>query len=300
MDISVIVCVYNGEKTIRQSLTSLVVSADKAFGLEIEIIVVDNNSTDETNNIVNEFCQEYNFISYIKEVKQGLSYSRNTGLNKSSGDYVAYIDDDARVGIKYFEVLTKLIQDHKDKNIACYGGVIKPWYLNRKPSWFKDDLETRTWGHKNKILEGDLAKFGFSGSNMIFRKRILKSIGGFPTDMGMLGDKIRMGEDAYVFFKLFNVGYKFYYCKELVVSHLVEKKHFSPIYTSNRYFGIGSAASKIKGDHQIELHANRIYYYKEMLKVYKMIAKFYIARDKTGMFKKIRSKSYSIGSRFIF
>jgi glycosyltransferase involved in cell wall biosynthesis len=65
-------------------------------GLRWEIIVVDNNSTDNTFNIVKEFKKNSKVpVKYVKEEKQGLSHARNRGIRESKGRHIAFIDDDA-------------------------------------------------------------------------------------------------------------------------------------------------------------------------------------------------------------
>src|SRR3989344_835324 len=91
--ISVIICTYNGEKTILKCLESL---NKQIFPKnKVEIIVIDNNSSDNTKGIVFNFIKKSKFkIRYIFEPELGLSKARNRGIKEAKGNIVAFIDDD--------------------------------------------------------------------------------------------------------------------------------------------------------------------------------------------------------------
>ncbi|MGD8380729.1 MAG: glycosyltransferase, partial [Syntrophobacterales bacterium] len=92
--ISVIVCTYNRAELLGGTLRTL--CHQTLDTSEYEVIVVDNNSTDNTREVVDEFCRRSSNVRYCFEPQQGLSHARNQGLQEAKGKYVAYIDDDAR------------------------------------------------------------------------------------------------------------------------------------------------------------------------------------------------------------
>ncbi|MEE4024257.1 glycosyltransferase family 2 protein [Gordonia sp. PKS22-38] len=91
--LSVVVPVYNEEDTIGECLRRLT----SQTGRVAEIVVVDNNSTDATTSIVDEFVAAHPAVRVIRESRQGLVYARNTGMDAATGDLVARIDADTRV-----------------------------------------------------------------------------------------------------------------------------------------------------------------------------------------------------------
>ena len=93
MELSVIVCTYNREDIIRDCLDALV-NQDVEDGL-FEVLVIDNNSSDRTQQVVTKYTRLHPNFHLFFEGSQGLSYARNLGLKESKADYVAYIDDDA-------------------------------------------------------------------------------------------------------------------------------------------------------------------------------------------------------------
>jgi glycosyltransferase involved in cell wall biosynthesis len=103
--ISVIIPVYNGENTITRCLNSVVEQSYR----KLEIIVVDDGSTDHTATVVKKFCQNFNHIKYVYQQNQGVSVARNTGIETSSGEYILFIDADDWVEDEYISSLFKVI-----------------------------------------------------------------------------------------------------------------------------------------------------------------------------------------------
>lgn len=128
MKISVIVPIYNEAKNIKECLNSLVNQTRPAD----EILVIDNNSTDESVNIVKSFAN----IRCISEKKQGISYARDAGFKAASGDIVARIDADS---IAPPEWLDRVEKNFEDPNLNGLSGPVIfkefPWkILSSTPS----------------------------------------------------------------------------------------------------------------------------------------------------------------------
>ena len=102
--VSVIIPVYNVEKYLRECLDSVVNQTIK----DIEIICVNDGSTDGSLDILNEYCSNDDRFVIINQENQGLSVARNNGLNSASGDYIAFIDsDDYLLNNDYLEKFLK-------------------------------------------------------------------------------------------------------------------------------------------------------------------------------------------------
>lgn len=108
--VSVIIPVYNGEKYIGKCLESL---SSQSF-TDFEVILVDNNSTDGSEEVIDCFIKKgerSHRIQYVREARQGIAYARNTGTQLAKGDYICFIDQDDYVEHDYIE---RLIQ-HTEK-----------------------------------------------------------------------------------------------------------------------------------------------------------------------------------------
>lgn len=111
MKVSVIVPVYNVEKYIKRCLESLVHQTLK----EIEIIVVNDGSEDQSQKIVDEYADKYSNIVSVCKINGGLSDARNYGMKYAKGEYVAFVDSDDYVEIKMFEnMYQKAVQENLD------------------------------------------------------------------------------------------------------------------------------------------------------------------------------------------
>ena len=115
--ITVIVPVYNVENYLRKCLDSIMAQTYK----NIEIIVVNDGSTDTSGEICKEFSGMDHRIIYIEQENAGLSAARNTGLNNMSGDYVTFVDSDDWIEQDYIETLYKKIVEYQaDISVGNY------------------------------------------------------------------------------------------------------------------------------------------------------------------------------------
>ena len=119
-DISVIIPVYNGEKYIKKCLDSVVNQTKK----EIEILVINDGSTDKTESIIKSFKDSR--IKYFKNTNHGIGYTRNFGISKSSGKYIMFLDSDDYMSENECELLyNKCIKDDLDISICDFYRVYK-------------------------------------------------------------------------------------------------------------------------------------------------------------------------------
>jgi glycosyltransferase involved in cell wall biosynthesis len=234
--VSVIVCTYNRAKLLPSCLQSL---AEQSASRETyEVIIIDNNCTDNTQEILHDFTGHHENFRYVVEKQQGLSHSRNRGWREAMGRYVAYIDDDAKASPEWCERILNAFKTVLPPP-AAVGGQIHPWYETVPPPWFMDDFEIRSWGNERGFLKPPRAQYGFSGSNMAFPKNILHAYGGFSADYGIVGGKLRMGEDTELFIRIYDKEPWFWYDPSIKVSHWVPKRNMRVSYRFLRAFKSG-------------------------------------------------------------
>lgn len=242
--LSVVVCTYNRVELLKGALQSLVSqTVNKSL---YEVLIVDNNSTDQTENIVCRISGMYPNFRYIKEPKQGLSYARNRGFKEARYKYVAYIDDDARASPEWVEKILTAFNTIKPMPLVV-GGEIHPWYETAPPAWFTDDFEIRTWGSEKGFLQPPRAQYGFSGSNMAFKKEVFEKYNGFSPDFGIVGDALRLGEEAALFYRIYQDHPFFWYDPEIKVEHWVPAKNMKVSYRLKRAYVGGVTIAGITG-----------------------------------------------------
>lgn len=239
IQISVILCTYNRAHLLKKALESLIRQTfNKAL---YEIIIVNNASTDNTDEVVKDFKDRYpsHEIRYVYEKELGLGYARNRGLKCARGDYIAFIDDDAYAKEDWLQKIVENFFRVKPTPF-CIGGQILPFYDAQKPKWFKDEYEVRTWGQKPRFLtQGET----FSGSNIAFRRCIFDGDNNFDVRVGIRGKNLLLGEETTLFEKMWEGDNKpiLYYSPNIIVYHLVPVYKMTVSYRLKRSFASGQS-----------------------------------------------------------
>jgi len=213
--LSVIICTYNRSKLLRECISSVLPQLEGNTNSIVNLIIVDNNSTDDTYTIVKSFNSPK--IEYVFEKKQGLSFARNEGYQSTNSEWVAYLDDDALAADNWIKRIFWLIEN---TDFDAFGGIYSPWYRDGKPSWYLDEYATnKTWMKYTEVTL--LEKQRFSGGNCAFRRKLLDDVEGFPTYLGMKGCVTAYGEEALVQEQLRQKGYKLGFDPDLLIKHYV-------------------------------------------------------------------------------
>lgn len=172
--VSVVVCSYNGGRTIRDCLEGLLELEYPDF----EVIVVDDGSTDATAAVASEYgCR------VISTPNRGLSSARNTGMQAATGEIVAYIDDDARPDPHWLEYLASTFLE--TSHVAVGGPNIAP-----EGDGLVAECVANAPGGPVHVLLSDSEAEHIPGCNMAFRRDALKEIGGFDAQYRVAGDDV--------------------------------------------------------------------------------------------------------------
>lgn len=213
--ISVVVCTYNRAALLKYSLETLFRQTlpPRAY----EIIVVDNNSTDNTKEVALSFANREPVLSYFHEASQGLSHARNRGWREAKGTYVGYFDDDSRAPGDWLRIATETIERQDSPHV--FGGPYYPYYMGETPRWFREKYNSMSHGQTARAL-GD--REFLSGSNIFFRADVLREVGGFETNLGMLGYSLGFGEETRLIIEARQKikGLRIFYEPRLFVTHL--------------------------------------------------------------------------------
>ena len=151
MNITVILCTYNRCATLSRALAS-VAASELPQVAKWEVIVVDNNSTDGTRAVVEEFCRQHpGRFRYLFESRQGLSQARNAGIREARGDILAFMDDDVTVEPTWLWNLTANLCDGEWAGAGgrCRGQ--RPSSPAEYPD--PDDHPPRRWDRRS-LVEG--------------------------------------------------------------------------------------------------------------------------------------------------
>jgi glycosyltransferase involved in cell wall biosynthesis len=243
MNITVILCTYNRAETLSKALESVAFS-ELPESVEWEVLVVDNNSRDQTHDVVEEFCRRYpGRFRYLFEPRQGKSHALNSGIREARGDILAFMDDDVTVQPTWLQNLTAALHN---KDWAGAGGRILPEQTFTPPHWLALKGPYAMGGvlaffdRGEKPGELDWAPYG---TNMAFRKSMFESHGGFRTDLGPGPDENipRFNEDTEFGRRLKSAGERLRYEPLAIVYHGVPENRRRKEYFLDWYFGFGRA-----------------------------------------------------------
>ena len=171
---SVIVCTYNGSATIRECLAGLA----RLTYPNYEVIVINDGSTDPTAAIV----AEYN-VRLISTKNQGLSQARNVGMEAATGEFLAYIDDDAYPDPDWLDYLAASFLS--TEHMVIGGPNVEP----HDSSLIASCVANAPGGPVHVLITDELAEH-VPGCNMAFRREALDAIGGFDPTFRAAGDDV--------------------------------------------------------------------------------------------------------------
>jgi glucosyl-dolichyl phosphate glucuronosyltransferase len=250
VQITVILCTYNRCRYLRSALESISSSVLPDF-VEWEVLVVDNNSSDDTPHLVKEFASRYpGHFRYVFEPRQGKSHALNVGVRESRGDLLAFVDDDVTVGPNWMGNLTHSLERGEWAGVGgrtLLAETVSPprWLALTGPHSLAGVLAAQ-FDLGDKPRELDRAPFG---ANMAFHKEMFNKYGLFRTDLGPSTDRSipRPNEDTEFGRRLLAAGERLLYEPSAVVYHPVLKERIRKDYFLSWWFDYGRASIREAG-----------------------------------------------------
>lgn len=237
--LSVIICSYNRADYILNAVESLY--RQTLPKLNFEVFVVDNNSIDNTGDLVQDYLSSHPdfHLHYLTEQQQGSSFARNTGAAFAKSPLLCFMDDDAIAELDYLERIVGFFTTHPDA--TGLGGRIIPRYIPEEPKWMSHYVSSLVgnFDYSNEVTPFKPGKYPLE-SNMVVRKKDFDSIGGFNTELPGVKGTLRIGGEGKDFFlRLQAKGCRIYYDPAIIVHHVVEVKKLTPHYLYRVASGIG-------------------------------------------------------------
>ena len=244
--VSVVICCYNSAIRLPKTLLHLALQ-EVADGLNWEVILVDNNSLDNTASIAADLWSEYGYPTSFKvvvEKRAGLSFAREKGIREARYEIVLFCDDDNWLASDYLLVGSSIIRS--DKQIGALGGisslVIEPGCV--VPAWFKDNAGAYAVG-KQATTSGDVSYRRYLwGAGMLVRKSVLLDffdVGVESVLTGRLGKVLLAGDDSEVCAWILARGYKLWYTEDLRFQHFMPASRLKKEYFDQMMVGLTGA-----------------------------------------------------------
>jgi len=237
-DVSVVISTYNRAARLPAAIEALLTQTGN---IPYEIIVVDNNSTDETAAVVHPIArQSSGRVRYAFEPRQGLSHGRNTGISLARSSIIAFTDDDVRVAGDWIVQLKRAFDERSDA--AYVGGRVLPHWLAPPPPWLTTahwaPLALQDYGPKMQVSGRERAVC-LVGANLAFRKRVFERLGIFAASLGRVKDGIGSTEDHDMQLRVWRAGMRGLYLPAIVVFADVTADRFAKRYHRRWHQGHG-------------------------------------------------------------
>lgn len=243
--IDVVICTWNRSKLLSdlfQSLTKLIVPYD----CHLRIIVVNNNSTDSTAEVIEQFSKHKFFNRHrflgLFESRQGHTYSRNAAIEYLNSDLVMWTDDDVIVDPFWVQKTVEFADQHPET--AFFGGPIVAKLVPSVPDWIKENWDTlkgcfadRQLGNSPLELSTDRLPYG---ANFAVRTHVQRMFP-FDTELGRRGDSV-LGEDELdIMRRMLAVDLKGRWTPEARVTHVIPSQRINEEYVRQYFVGQGRA-----------------------------------------------------------
>jgi len=224
IDITIIIATYNRSACLIETLDS-VLSQEFPVGVNYELIVVDNNSTDNTKLSVLSYESKFQGkLIYLFEPRQGKAFALNRAIAKSQGNIIVFTDDDVLVTHTWIKNIWECFNKNDCDGI---GGKILPLFLPNTPQWIINNADLLNgplvlfdFGTETKLYTKPM--YEFFGANFAFKRKVFDDCGYFRTDIGM--GKAIQGEDTEFVRRVHQSGKILYYCGSAVVNHKTLKR----------------------------------------------------------------------------
>jgi glycosyltransferase involved in cell wall biosynthesis len=234
VDISLIISSRNRAYGLTNCLDAVSVAARQASYLRLELVFVDNGSTDSTSDVVREWAKTAPIsTNLVYEATAGLAVARNAGMAAARGRLLAFTDDDCEIFADYFSLVAALFAG--DKQPVMRGGRIELGDARDLPVTIKTELEPA-------VLTSDLHAGGFiHGANMAFPRTLIDTVGLFDTRFGA-GSPFRSGEDTDYVHRAFNAGIRVEYLPDFAVKHFHGRRELGDVKKLQSGYAFGNGA----------------------------------------------------------
>ena len=231
--ISVIVCCYNSQYVIKDTLEYLAnQQTNNAFNYEV--VLVDNNCTDYTVEVANAVWNELDTtidLNVVTESKPGLSYAREAGVNHSKGEFIVFCDDDNWLASDYLQIAFNFMMKHPE--VGALGGQSIGVLEGVEPKWWHKEAKNYAVG-KQAAKSGDVSSRGYVwGAGMVFWKSLFLRLynTGFESLLSdRKGELLSSGGDSELCKWFILMGYKLWYLEELKFKHYITSQRLTDSY----------------------------------------------------------------------
>lgn len=221
------------ERTLRNLL-----NVDTPQNTQLQIIVVDNGSTDRTKNVIEQFATDLPIVS-LEEKEQGHCFARNRAISAADGDLLIWTDDDVQPAPEWLECYVEAFHQHPE--CSFWGGPIIP-SLDRTPDWIRENWEIcKACFAERKLGENDIEftkQMLPYGANFAVRTRVQRDFH-FNTKLGRKGDEVVGDDEIEVMSRMIDGGHHGRWVPGASLRHLIPVERTTEKYVFDYFVGQG-------------------------------------------------------------
>jgi glycosyltransferase involved in cell wall biosynthesis len=237
--VTVAICTWNRARLLDQALEQMA-RLSIPPEVEWELLVVDNNCSDETPQVVLRHASHLPIVE-LSEPKQGLSHARNRAVDAARGDIIMWTDDDARVTPQWLGQYIDAAERRPDATF--FGGPVEPWFPEPPPDWLAANLSVFSGAYAlRQAPAGTTTLTGTGilpfGANFAVRRRGFEQAR-FDTQLGRRGNDMMGGEEVQFMEHLAEQGHFGVWVEGAKVRHYIPAERLSLRFLWNYYYDEG-------------------------------------------------------------
>ena len=215
--ISAIICTHNRDRYLAKAIDSLLIQTCKNY----EILIIDNASTDRTDEIAEFYVNNNPHVRYHYEAKVGLSVARNTGAQLAIAPLIAYLDDDAIASPQWLQTFIEAYA--QDPKLAISGGKVTLIWDCAQPKWLSKNLSGNLGFYDLGDQPVQINQPGLTprGLNYAIRRTFLDQVGGFDLNLGRVGKNLLSNEELHMTNLALQSGWNVTYLPNAIAGHHV-------------------------------------------------------------------------------
>ena len=238
-DISVVVPTYNRSELLQRAVSSLF--SQRAEGLNFEIVVIDNNSSDATPETVESLKANSPVeLRSVRETRQGNAYARNAGIEQSRAPIIAFLDDDVEADENWVSTIKSSFE--RNPRISFVGGRVLPVWEREPPSWLTAShwapLALLDYGEQERKISGE-TPLGLLTANIGVRREVFDEVGWFSPDLQRVKGGIGSMEDHEFLLRMLRSGRSGIYRPDLITRAPVDPERMTKSYHRRWHRGHG-------------------------------------------------------------
>ncbi|MFA1612233.1 glucosyl-dolichyl phosphate glucuronosyltransferase [Halobellus rubicundus] len=235
MRVSVVICAYDPD--LYGHLRDAVESVLEQSYDDVEAVVVVDGSETLHRRVRDDYGDVEGVRIHRNETNLGLSRSRNAGIEESTGDVIAFLDDDAVARPDWVE---KLVETYERRDAMAAGGRMAPQWVAGEPTFLPPEFYWLVGVTHRGFPEEECEVRNTFGSNISFKREVFEEIGGFESELGRHGDRQIQGEETELSARMHDAfGERVWYNPDAVVEHKVFDFRTDPKWLVTRAFWQG-------------------------------------------------------------